>query len=141
MKIDATIEILGQEQTIEIDVPASTLAEAALDAATRYSLADRDPHFYAEGENGLTVEEGARKATKRIMQDMFRPFGQDEELSAYLTVYTASARALAAGADRGFLYRLAGGIAKGRREEGQYVGIPLAVVFDYRLNQAIVEGI
>jgi len=139
MKINATIEILGQEQTIEIEVPASTIAEAALAQTTGAFVEDVDPHFYAEGENGLTIEQGAKKATKRIMQGMFHISGEDEELVNYLTVNAAAQRALAAGADRGFLYRVAGGIVKGYRDEGQYRGLPLSVVFDYRVNQSIVQ--
>ncbi len=141
MKINASIEILGQEQTVEIEVPTETIAEAALAQATStpVNLLDEDSHFYDNGRNGLTIEEGARRATKKIMQD-FHISGQDDELESYLTVFNASTRALAAGADRSFLYRLAGGILKGYRDEGQYRGLPLAVVFDYRLNQSIVSG-
>lgn len=142
MKIDVNIEVLGQEQVVTLDVPTETIAETALaqvgDNFTPEMLDYEDPHFYRDGENGLTVSEAARKATKRIME-MFRVSGEDDELASYLTVYNASTRALLAGADRGFLYRLGGGILKGYRDEGQYVGLPLAVVFDYRLNQSIVN--
>lgn len=143
MKIDVNIEVLGQEQVVAIEVPTETLAEAALaqvsEGFTPDMLDHEDPHTYDQGENGLTLSEASRKATKRIMQ-MFRVSALDQELTHYLTVYNASTRALVAGADRGFLYRLAGGIVKGFNE-GQYRGLPLSVVFDYRLNQSIVNDL
>ena len=139
MNINATIQILDQEQTQEIHDPTETIAQHAIaqDTSTPVDLSHEDFQFYRDGENGLTIEESARKATKRIME-MFRISGEDEELVNYLTVYNAATRALAAGADRGFLYRLGGGIVKGYRDEGQYRGLPLAVVFDYRINQSVV---
>ncbi len=134
MNVPITIEVMGQQ--IQAEVPVESLF-STLPLVDETVATTEDRHFYRDGENGLTLDQGARKITKRVMENIFAPARQDEDLDSYFTVYTATLAAMAQGVDRGFFYRLAGGIFAGYRDEGQYRGIPLSVVYAYRLRKIL----
>lgn len=141
MGVPITVEVLGTK--VEAEVPLEDILPdivAALPFVTEEQAQQQDFHYYAAGENYLTIDQGARKATKYIMESIFAKAGQDNELDSYLTVYNATLAAMSQGVDRGFFYRLAGGIAAGNRDEGQYVGIPLAVVYAYKLRKILADS-
>lgn len=137
---------VGDTHQVAVDIPDATVAERAVQRITNaYGTEGLDPDknhdytYYANGQNQLTLSESAQKAANRVTS-MFVPHEPlDNELDAIVRVYQTCLNLLTMGAGRQYLYKLAGGIVTGRKE-GQYKGLPLSLVFEYRAQQALTEG-
>src|SRR5829696_3701371 len=99
-----------------------------------------DPHVYARGINGLTVEEALRRAFPRVI-DILRRSGEDySEFEQQLVRQTVRA-CLISQVSRANLYRIAGILVADRRDEGAHLGRSLALAYVAALREAFLEDL
>ena len=96
-----------------------------------------DPHVYARGVNGLTVEEAVGRAVPRVMRILER---SGERYSAFerRLVWQTVRACLVSQVSRANLYRIAGILVADRRDEGAHVGVSLAVAYVAALREAFL---
>ncbi|HEV8224032.1 MAG TPA: hypothetical protein VGP74_02150, partial [Rubrobacteraceae bacterium] len=87
-----------------------------------------DPHVYKRGINGLTVEEGLRRAFPRVMDILARSGEEYSEFERELVRQTIRA-CLISQVSRANLYRIAGILVADRRDEGAHLGRSLALAY------------
>jgi hypothetical protein len=96
-----------------------------------------DPHVYKRGINGLTVEEGLRRAFPRVI-DILRRSGEDySEFEQQLVRQTVRA-CLISQVSRANLYRIAGILVADRRDEGAHIDTSLALAYVAALREAFL---
>src|SRR5918912_521539 len=96
-----------------------------------------DPHVYARGINGLTVEEATRRAHPRVMAILRRSGEEDSEFEGRL-VRQAIRAGLISQVSRANLYRIAGILVADRRDEGANLGRSLALAYVEALREAFL---
>src|SRR5215216_1418308 len=99
-----------------------------------------DPHVYARGINGLTVEEATRRAYPRVMAILRRSGEQYSEFEGQL-VRQAIWACLISQVSRANLYRIAGILVADRRDEGANLGRSLAVAYVAALREAFLRDL
>src|ERR687885_2678462 len=99
-----------------------------------------DPHVYARGINGLTVEEAVRRAYPRGMAILRRSGEEYSEFEGQL-VRQAIRACLISQVSRANLYRIAGILVADRRDEGANLGRSLALAYVAALREAFLEGL
>lgn len=99
-----------------------------------------DPHVYARGINGLTVEEGLARALPRVMGILER---SGEEYSGFerQLVEQAIRACLISQVSRANLYRIAGILVADRRDEGAHLGTSLALAYVAALREAFITEV
>lgn len=99
-----------------------------------------DPHVYARGINGLTVEEAFRRAFPRVMGILAR---SGEEYSEFerQSVGRAIRACLISQVSRANLYRIAGILVADRRDEGANMDTSLALAYVAALREAFLDEI
>src|SRR5215216_6975881 len=99
-----------------------------------------DPHVYKRGINGLTVEEGLRRAFPRVMDILARSGEEYSEFERELVRQTIRA-CLISQVSRANLYRIAGILVADRRDEGANLGRSLAVAYVAALREAFLRDL
>ena len=99
-----------------------------------------DPHVYARGINGLTVEEAVRRAYPRVMGILQRSGEEYSEFEGQL-VRQAIRACLISQVSRANLYRIAGILVADRRDEGAHLGRSLALAYVAALREAFLPGL
>jgi hypothetical protein len=97
-----------------------------------------DPHVYARGINGLTVEEAVNRAAPRVMDILARSGEQYSEFERQLVKQTIRA-CLISQVSRANLYRIAGILVADRRDEGAHRDRSLAVAYVAALREAFLR--
>jgi hypothetical protein len=97
-----------------------------------------DPHVYARGINGLTVEEAVNRAFPRVMDILARSGEEYSEFERQLVKQTIRA-CLISQVSRANLYRIAGILVADRRDEGAHLGQSLAVAYVAALREAFLR--
>lgn len=97
-----------------------------------------DPHVYARGVNGLTVEEAVSRAVPRVIDILKRSGEEYSEFERELVRQTIRA-CLISQVSRANLYRIAGILVADRRDEGAYVGSSLALAYVAALREAFLK--
>ena len=97
-----------------------------------------DPHVYARGINGLTVEEASGRAFPRVMDILGRSGEEYSEFERQLVKQTIRA-CLISQVSRANLYRIAGILVADRRDEGAHLGESLALVYVAALREAFLR--
>jgi hypothetical protein len=97
-----------------------------------------DPHVYARGINGLTVEEAVNRATPRVMDILARSGEEYSEFERQLVRQTIRA-CLISQVSRANLYRIAGILVADRRDEGAHRDRSLAVAYVAALREAFLK--
>lgn len=97
-----------------------------------------DPHVYARGVNGLTVEEAVRRAYPRAMGILARSGERYSEFEGELVRQTIRA-CLISQVSRANLYRIAGILVADRRDEGAHLGTSLALAYVAALRKAFLR--
>jgi hypothetical protein len=99
-----------------------------------------DPHVYARGINGLTVEEAIERAYPRVMAILRRSGEEYSEFEGQLVRQTIQA-CLISQVSRANLYRIAGILVADRRDEGAHLGRPLALAYVAALREAFLPDL
>jgi hypothetical protein len=99
-----------------------------------------DPHVYARGVNGLTVEEAVERAYPRVMGILKRSGEEYSEFEGQLVRQTIRA-CLISQVSRANLYRIAGILVADRRDEGAHLGRALALAYVAALREAFLEDL
>ena len=99
-----------------------------------------DPHVYARGINGLTIEEATRRAYPRVMAILRRSGEEYSEFEGQL-VRQAIRTCLISQVSRANLYRIAGILVADRRDEGAHLGRSLALAYVAALREAFLPGL
>lgn len=99
-----------------------------------------DPHVYARGINGLTVEEALERAFPRIVGILERSGEKYSEFERR-GVKRAARACLISQVSRANLYRIAGILVADRRDEGAHPGTSLAVAYVAALREAFLNDI
>ena len=99
-----------------------------------------DPHVYARGINGLTVEEATRRAYPRVMAILRRSGEEYSEFEGQL-VRQAIRACLISQVSRANLYRIAGILVADRRDEGAHLGRSLALAYVAALREAFLPSL
>jgi hypothetical protein len=99
-----------------------------------------DPHVYARGINGLTVEEAVERAYPRVMAILRRSGEEYSEFEGQLVRQTIRA-CLISQVSRANLYRIAGILVADRRDEGAHLGRSLALAYVAALREAFLEDL
>src|ERR687890_371660 len=99
-----------------------------------------DPHVYARGINGLTVEEAVERAYPRVMGILRRSGEEYSEFEGQLVRQTIRA-CLISQVSRANLYRIAGILVADRRDEGAHLGRSLALAYVAALREAFLEDL
>jgi hypothetical protein len=97
-----------------------------------------DPHVYARGINGLTVEEASARAFPRVMDILARSGEEYSEFERQLVKQTIRA-CLISQVSRANLYRIAGILVADRRDEGAHLGRSLALAYVAALREAFLR--
>jgi hypothetical protein len=97
-----------------------------------------DPHVYARGINGLTVEEAVNRAFPRVMDILARSGEGYSEFERQLVKQTIRA-CLISQVSRANLYRIAGILVADRRDEGAHRDRSLAVAYVAALREAFLK--
>jgi hypothetical protein len=97
-----------------------------------------DPHVYARGINGLTVEEAVNRAFPRVMDILARSGEEYSEFERQLVKQTIRA-CLISQVSRANLYRIAGILVADRRDEGANLGRSLAIAYVAALREAFLK--
>ena len=97
-----------------------------------------DPHVYARGINGLTVEEAVNRAFPRVMDILARSGEEYSEFERQLVKQTIRA-CLISQVSRANLYRIAGILVADRRDEGAHLGRSLALAYVAGLREAFLR--
>jgi hypothetical protein len=97
-----------------------------------------DPHVYARGINGLTVEEATGRAFPRVMDILARSGEEYSEFERQLVRQTIRA-CLISQVSRANLYRIAGILVADRRDEGAHLGRSLALAYVEALREAFLK--
>src|ERR671928_259087 len=97
-----------------------------------------DPHVYARGINGLTVEEAVERAYPRVMEILRRSGEEYSEFEGQLVRQTIRA-CLISQVSRANLYRIAGILVADRRDEGAHLGHSLALAYVAALREAFLR--
>jgi hypothetical protein len=96
-----------------------------------------DPHVYARGINGLTVEQAVDRAAPRVMGILARSGEEYSEFERQLVRQTVRA-CLISQVSRANLYRIAGILVADRRDEGAHLGRSLALAYVAALREAFL---
>jgi len=99
-----------------------------------------DPHVYARGINGLTVEEAVERAYPRVMGILRRSGEEYSEFEGQLVRQTIRA-CLISQVSRANLYRIAGILVADRRDEGAHLGRSLALAYVAALREAFLPDL
>ena len=99
-----------------------------------------DPHVYARGINGLTVEEAVGRAYPRVMAILGRSGEEYSEFEGQLVRQTIRA-CLISQVSRANLYRIAGILVADRRDEGAHLGRSLALAYVAALREAFLPDL
>src|SRR4028119_2292445 len=99
-----------------------------------------DPHVYARGINGLTVEEAVERAYPRVMGILCRSGEEYSEFEGQLVRQTIRA-CLISQVSRANLYRIAGILVADRRDEGAHLGRSLALAYVAALREAFLPDL
>ena len=99
-----------------------------------------DPHVYARGINGLTVEEAVERAYPRVMAILRRSGEEYSEFEGQLVRQTIRA-CLISQVSRANLYRIAGILVADRRDEGAHLGRSLALAYVAALREAFLPDL
>ncbi len=99
-----------------------------------------DPHVYARGINGLTVEEAVERAYPRVMGILHRSGEEYSEFERQLVRQTIRA-CLISQVSRANLYRIAGILVADRRDEGAHLGRSLALTYVAALREAFLPDL
>jgi hypothetical protein len=99
-----------------------------------------DPHVYARGINGLTVEEAVGRAYPRVMAILRRSGEEYSEFEGQLVRQTIRA-CLISQVSRANLYRIAGILVADRRDEGTHLGHSLALAYVAALREAFLPDL
>src|ERR687897_3453928 len=118
----------------EID---STRRQSWLSVPRRQEEERLDPHVYARGINGLTVEEAVERAYPRVMGILRRSGEEYSEFEGQLVRQTIRA-CLISQVSRANLYRIAGILVADRRDEGAHLGRSLALAYVEALREAFL---
>jgi hypothetical protein len=97
-----------------------------------------DPHVYARGINGLTVEEATARAFPRVMDILARSGEEYSEFERQLIRQTIRA-CLISQVSRANLYRIAGILVADRRDEGAHRDRSLALAYVAALREAFLR--
>ena len=99
-----------------------------------------DPHVYARGINGLTIEEAVERAYPRVMGILRRSGEEYSEFEGQLVRQTIRA-CLISQVSRANLYRIAGILVADRRDEGAHLGRSLALAYVAALREAFLPDL
>ncbi len=99
-----------------------------------------DPHVYARGINGLTVEEAVGRAYPRVMAILRRSGEEYSEFEGQLVRQTIRA-CLISQVSRANLYRIAGILVADRRDEGAHLGRSLTLAYVAALREAFLPDL
>ena len=99
-----------------------------------------DPHVYARGINGLTIEEAVERAYPRVMAILARSGERYSEFEGELVRQTIRA-CLISQVSRANLYRIAGILVADRRDEGAHLGRSLALAYVAALRDAFLPDL
>ncbi|QYJ15519.1 hypothetical protein Rxycam_01343 [Rubrobacter xylanophilus DSM 9941] len=97
-----------------------------------------DPHVYARGVNGLTVEQALERAFPRVMRILERSGERYSAFERELVRHTIRA-CLISQVSRANLYRIAGILVADRRDEGAYRDTSLALAYVEALREAFLR--
>lgn len=97
-----------------------------------------DPHVYARGVNGLTVEQATERAFPKVMGILGRSGERYSEFERELVRHTIRA-CLISQVSRANLYRIAGILVADRRDEGAYRDTSLALAYVEALREAFLR--
>lgn len=105
----------------------------------RHRDAERlDPHVYARGVNGLTIEEATGRALPRVMGILERSGERYSEFERELVRQEIRA-CLISQVSRANLYRIAGILVANRRDEGAHLGTSLTLAYVAALREAFLR--
>ena len=121
----------------EID---NTRRQSWLSVPRRQEEERLDPHVYARGINGLTVEEAVERAYPRVMGILRRSGEEYSEFEGQLVRQTIRA-CLISQVSRANLYRIAGILVADRRDEGAHLGRSLALAYVAALREAFLPDL
>src|SRR4028119_1235016 len=121
----------------EID---NTRRQSWLSVPRRQEEERLDPHVYARGINGLTVEEAVERAYPRVMGILRRSGEEYSEFEGQLVRQTIRA-CLISQVSRANLYRIAGILVADRRDEGAHLGRSLALTYVAALREAFLPDL
>src|SRR5829696_2982057 len=96
-----------------------------------------DPHVYARGINGLTVEQALDRAAPRVMGILARSGEEYSKFERQLVRQTVRA-CLISQVSRANLYRIAGILVADLRDEGAHLGRSLALAYVAALREAFL---
>lgn len=99
-----------------------------------------DPHVYARGVNGLTIEEAVGRSHPRVMGILGQSGEEYSEFEVRM-VRQAIRAALISQVSRANLYRIAGILVADRRDEGANVDTTLALAYVAALREAFLGEI
>ncbi|MGH3088571.1 MAG: hypothetical protein ACRDSJ_14785 [Rubrobacteraceae bacterium] len=99
-----------------------------------------DPHVYARGINGLTVEEALNRAFPRVIGILERSGETYEEFELQL-VKQAIRACLISQVSRANLYRIAGILVADRRDDGANRDTTLALAYVSALREAFLNEV
>ncbi len=99
-----------------------------------------DPHVYARGINGLTIEEAVERAYPRVMGILARSGERYSESEGELVRQTIQA-CLISQVSRANLYRIAGILVADRRDEGAHLGRSLTLAYVAALRDAFLPDL
>lgn len=111
-----------------------------LSVARRREEERLDPHVYARGINGLTVEEAVERAYPRVMAILRRSGEEYSDFEGQLVRQTIRA-CLISQVSRANLYRIAGILVADRRDEGAHLGRSLALAYVSALREAFLPDL
>ena len=127
-------EMFGPDDDDLCDCPPGTcLAQEEADAQAEQQV---DPNSYQNGLNGLSISDSAQRAASQVAEILNRESSVDG--ADFDRIIETSQRAISVGIARNTLYRFAGEIARHYREDGLYKGIPLANVFQIKVDKEIL---
>lgn len=96
-----------------------------------------DPHVYARGVNGLTIEEALGRSHPRVM-GILRRSGEEYTAFESRMVWQAMRAALISQVSRANLYRIAGILVADRRDEGANRDTTLALAYVAAIRAAFL---
>jgi hypothetical protein len=108
-------------------------------AVERDPIQQKDPHYYKNGNNNLTIEDSVDRAIDTIIYSTWDYYDSDTVGDIHLLI-DAVTKIIKKGEGRDRAYAIAGSIAKGVRE-GRFKGVPLAFLFHGIVDGHITEPV
>lgn len=124
--VKVTKDSYGKYEVKALDFHTVTTSNRYPEPVNKVSHPLYDPHYYANGHNGLTVAASVMRALKQVRGIVEK---YDLEIGKATKVTEVIERMIVANKGRDKVYSLAGRIAKDMVND-VYVGVPFSVLFD-----------